>query len=74
MRAEFLRQGASGEYKPENFRIILLQMKQAGYISADAVTILELLRAEINDTAKEDYILEILDIAASFCSPHLRVW
>jgi hypothetical protein len=53
---------------------ILSNFKNSGGAQAEALDILEQLRAESPDEATEDYILEMMDIATGFCAPRLRVW
>lgn len=44
-------------------------------IDADAVLEhLRTLRGAMDDQAREDRVLELMDIACGFCSPALRLW
>lgn len=54
-------------------RDMLLDFKRAGGEKAAALQVMEQLRAALPE-AQEDRLLELMDFAAGFCGPDLRVW
>ena len=52
---------------------ILREFKNSGGKQVDAVNILDALRVESNN-GMEMVILELMDFATGFCSPHMRIW
>lgn len=52
----------------------LSDFEKLGGTQAEALEVLEELRAESRDEAEEDCILEMMDIASGWCAARLRVW
>ena len=55
-------------------RAILLRYHASGVTAAQVAALLQELRAATQDGAREDAILDALDMATGWCAPHLRVW
>ncbi len=55
-------------------RAILLRYHASGVTAAQVAGLLQELRAFAQDGAREDAILDALDMATGWCAPHLRVW
>jgi hypothetical protein len=52
---------------------ILREYRDKGLSAQAALEVLQSLRARA-DESTEDRVLEIMDIVAGFCAPHVRVW
>ena len=57
-----------------SMRLILVDFASEGGTPAEAEAELERMRIGLRDEAKEDRILELLDIVHSYCSVPLQVW
>lgn len=55
-------------------RAILLRYHASGVTAAQVAGLLQELRAFAQDGAREDAILDALDMVTGWCAPHLRVW
>ena len=55
-------------------RAILLRYHASGVTAAQVAGLLQELRAFAQDGAREDAILDALDMATGWCALHLRVW
>ena len=55
-------------------RTILLRYHASGVTAAQVAGLLQELRASAQDGAREDVILDALDMVTGWCAPHLRVW
>ncbi|AYM77237.1 hypothetical protein D9M09_16605 [Janthinobacterium agaricidamnosum] len=59
-------------------RAILLRYKASGVTAAQVAGLLQELRASAQDgtqdEAREDVILDALDLVTGWCTPQLRVW
>ena len=59
-------------------RAILLRYKASGVTAAQVAALLQELRASAQDgaqdEAREDVILDALDMVTGWCTPQLRVW
>lgn len=59
-------------------RAILLRYKASGVTAAQVAGLLQELRASVQDgaqdEAREDVILDALDLVTGWCTPQLRVW
>ncbi|OEZ55073.1 hypothetical protein JAB5_16900 [Janthinobacterium sp. HH103] len=59
-------------------RAILLRYKASGVTAAQVAGLLQELRASVQDgvqdEAREDVILDALDLVTGWCAPQLRVW
>ncbi|MGK5071392.1 hypothetical protein [Janthinobacterium sp. ZB1P44] len=59
-------------------RTILLRYKASGVTAAQVAALLQELRASAQDgaqdEAREDVILDALDMVTGWCTPQLRVW
>ena len=59
-------------------RAILLRYHASGVTAAQVAGLLQELRASaqdgVQDEAREDVILDALDMVTGWCAPHLRVW
>ena len=55
-------------------RAILLRYHASGVTAAQVAGLLLELRAFAQDGAREDAILDALDMVTGWCAPHLRVW
>ena len=55
-------------------RAILLRYHASGVTAAQVAGLLQELRAAMQDGAREEVILETLDMVTGWCAPHLRVW
>lgn len=59
-------------------RAILLRYKASGVTAAQVAGLLQELRASAQDgaqdEAREDMILDALDLVTGWCTPQLRVW
>jgi hypothetical protein len=70
-----LRKAARSKPPLEHVVTVLSDFKSQGGTRTEALEILEGLRTEFqDDDDSEDYILEMMDIAAGFCAPRFRVW
>ena len=55
-------------------RAILLRYKASGVTAAQMAGLLHDMRAATQDGAREDVILDALDMVTGWCGPELRVW
>lgn len=59
-------------------RAILLRYKARGATAEQVAGLLQELRASaqdgVQDAAREDVILDVLDMVTGWCTPQLRVW
>jgi anthranilate phosphoribosyltransferase len=53
---------------------LLAEYKRRGLTAAEIADVLEQLRRQMRSESDEDRVLELLDIAHGFCSPHLTIW
>lgn len=53
---------------------VLRRCKQQGVSQREVYARLETWRTTELDDATDDRILEVADIVAGFCAPHLKVW
>jgi hypothetical protein len=69
-----LRMMAKPQPSLEDVFAILSDFKNLGGTQAEALDVLEQLRSESQDEETEDYILDMMDIAAGWCAVKFRVW
>jgi hypothetical protein len=69
-----LRKAARPQSPFEDVFAILNDFKNLGGTQAEALEVLEQLRSESQDEETEDYILDMMDIAAGWCAVKFRVW
>ncbi|RFP65016.1 hypothetical protein D0N36_10955 [Hymenobacter lapidiphilus] len=74
MLAAALRQELLADNSFEKLMQMLWQYKASGGGQEDAVHVLEELRVEMPDEELEDTVLDLMDFATGFCSPHMRIW
>lgn len=55
-------------------RAILLRYKASGVTAAQVAALLQELRDATQDGAREDVILDALDMVTGWCTSQLRVW
>jgi flagellar biosynthesis regulator FlbT len=55
----------------------LKKLKEEGFSKEQVYEALEIIRTKYikeNNEEKEDTVLELMDIASNYCSPHQRIW
>ena len=63
-----------GDQPPRRVAASLRECRDLGLTRLEAIEILGRLRDRADDEAKEDRVLEMLDIVTGFCSAELNVW
>jgi uncharacterized protein YgfB (UPF0149 family) len=64
----------AGGASPDQLVVILRQFKDKGLTVEEALRDLGVLRTEMLTTDDEDLVLDAMDFASGWCSPHMKVW
>lgn len=71
---EELRRAVLDDVPLEDIVKSLRKHRQRGVSQNEMYAVLETLRAEMPDEARQDRVTEVADFVAGFCSQQMRVW
>jgi len=71
--SEVVRKALAAKAPFDELHSILVQYKADGGGQQEALAALQAMRASLDDET-EDLVLEMMECASGWCSPHARIW